>query len=217
MYFNHAFQKLLLGTKTTGATDPDGWYIGPQGAITTGQIPSGVIAAVAATNGNGTIAANTVLDGNAAVPSIAACPQIYLAQGSINTKDKLGPFAGGYKESVKTKGINPRYVTKFYKQLPINPQEEIVNVCLCEGAEAQCGTSYYLRIDVKGSPALRFLTHNAYRTYASNNICCPADPTASTAVDSMQIIADWAWQISRDPIMNNFILANPTWDAGASY
>ena len=99
--------------------------------------------------------------------------------------------------------------------MPICARAETSIVSLCEGAEAQCGTSYYLRIDVKGSPALRFLTHNAYRTYASNNICCPADPTASTAVDAMQIVADWAWQIARDPIMNNFIQSVPTWNNGS--
>lgn len=217
-YFNNAFQKLLLGTKTTGATDPNGWYIGPQGAITTLQIPSGVIAAVASTNGNGTIAANTVLDGNAAVPSIAACPQIYLAQGSINTKDKLGPFAGGYKESVKTKGINPRYVTKFYKQTPITAQNEIVTVSLCDWPTIapQCGTSYYLRLDVKGSPALRFLTHNLYKTYGSSNVCCPVDPAASTDIDPMYVLTSWAYQIARDPIMSQFVDPTITYDDGAA-
>ena len=146
--------------------------------------------------------------------TIQQLPMIYLAQGTINTVDKLGPFAGGYKESVKTKGINPKYVSKFFRVDPTCPQAEVRTVCLCDGAEAQCGTSYYLRIDIKGSPALRFLTHNAYRTYGSTNICCPADPTASTAVDAMQIQASWAWQIARDPIMNNFILPILTWNGG---
>jgi hypothetical protein len=139
---------------------------------------------------------------------------IYLAQGSINTVDKLGPFAGGYQESVKTKGINPKYVSRFFRVDPSCPVAEEVNVCVCDGAAAQCGTSYYLRIDVKGSPALRFLTHNAYRTYASSNVCCPLDPNASTAIDAMQVQTSWAWQIARDPIMSNFILPVLTWNSG---
>jgi hypothetical protein len=218
-YFNHAFQKLLLGTdpKLGGANYTNGWYTGAQGAITTGAIAAGCIAPVTATPGNGSIGANVVLDGNAAVPAIAAVPQIYLAQGSINTTDRLGPFAGGYQESVKTKGINPRYVTKFWKQCPLDPQAEVVDVCICEGAEPQCGTSYYLRIDIKGSPALRFLSHNAYKTLSSSNYCCPADPLAATALsvaDSFGILVDWAWQILFDPWMGQFIAPELISDAG---
>jgi hypothetical protein len=215
MYFNHAYQKTLINTVSPGfytdSTAP--------GNKTT-DIPAGRVAVVASLTTNGTtpFAANTVIDITSNSPltfTLQDLPMVYLAQGSINTVDKLGPFAGGYKESVKTKGINPKYVSRFFYNIPSCPVAEVRTVCLCEGAEAQCGTSYYLRIDIKGSPALRFLTHNAYRTYGSDNICCPQDPTASTAVDSMQIIADWAWQIARDPIMNNFILGNPTWNNGS--
>lgn len=225
-YFNHAFQKLLLGTNPTaaGAGYTNGWYTGAQGGISTGGNPNpalnlaaGCLAAVTATPGDGTIGANVVLDGNAAAPTIAAAPQIYLAQGSINTKDRLGPFAGGYQESVKTKGINPRYVTKFWKQCPFEPQNEVVDVCICEGAEPQCGTSYYLRIDLKGSPVLRFLSHNAYKTFASENYCCPADPLAPTALsvaDSFGILVDWTWQILFDPWMSQFIAPELNSDAG---
>lgn len=219
-YFNHAFHKILLGTNTNkGALPPtfaNAWYTGADAGITTIQIPPATIAPVTATVGNGTYAANTVLSGNGAVGfTYADVPQIYLAQGSINTKDKLGPFAGGYQESVKTKGINPRYVTKFWKQCPFDMQQEIVSVCLCDGAEPQCGTSYYLRVDIKGSPALRFLTHNIYKTFASNNICCPADPEASTAIDSMLVLASWAWQIARDPIIKQYIEPTLTWNNGS--
>jgi len=216
MYFNHAYQKTLIATDIYTATAA-GFYTS-SGALTT-TIPAGTVAVVTSLNTTaiaGGVAANTVVNTAVALAkTIQQIPMIYLAQGSINTVDKLGPFAGGYKESVKTKGINPKYVSRFFVNEPTCAIAETSIVSLCEGAEAQCGTSYYLRIDVKGSPALRFLTHNAYRTYASNNICCPADPTASTAVDAMQIVADWAWQIARDPIMNNFIQSVPTWNNGS--
>ena len=213
MYFNHAYQKTLIATDINTATAAGFYTAAGDGTL---DIPAGTVAVVASLT-TGTFNANTVINTAAAfgATTIQQLPMIYLAQGSINTVDKLGPFAGGYKESVKTKGINPKYVSRFFRVDPSCPVAETSVVCLCEGAEAQCGTSYYLRIDVKGSPALRFLTHNAYRTYASNNICCPADPNASTAVDAMQIIADWAWQISRDPIMSNFIQAVPTWNDGS--
>lgn len=218
-YFNHAFQKLMLGTNPTAVGtiyDAGGWYIGNQGAVSTAQISPGTFAAVTAGPGNGSIGANVVLDGNAAIPSLAAVPQIYLAQGSINTKDKLGPFAGGYKESVKSKGINPRYVTKFYKQTPIEFAPEIVTIDMCDfpTIAPQCGTSYYLRLDVKGSPALRFLSHNLYKVYGSTNVCCPVDPAASTDIDAMQVLTSWAYQMARDPLMSQFVRPVLTWANG---
>lgn len=203
MYFNHAYQKTLIATEGLFTT---------AGQPTT-AIPAGEVAVVASIT-TGTFNANQVINTAAAfgATTIQQLPMIYLAQGSINTVDKLGPLAGGYKESVKTKGINPKYVSKFFRVDPACPQAEIVSVCVCEGAAPQCGTSYYLRVDVKGSPALRFLTHNAYRTFASSNVCCPTDPNASTAIDPMQVQTSWAWQIARDPIMKNFILPILTWD-----
>ena len=207
MYFNHAYQKTLINT-----TSPGFYTDSTAPGNKTTDIPAGRVAVVASLTTNGTVpfTANTVIDITSNTPltfSLQDLPMVYLAQGSINTVDKLGPFAGGYKESVKTKGINPKYVSKFFYNTPTCPVAEVREVCLCEGAFAQCGTSYYLRIDVKGSPALRFLTHNAYRTYASDNVCCPltiTDP-ADTNIDAMLVMSNWAWQILRDPIMNNFI------------
>ena len=209
MYFNHAYQKTLINTNgfyTTQTTPP---------ALPnkfSKDVPAGQVSVIASLT-TSAFKANQVIDFTAGfgTTTLQDLPMIYLAQGSINTTDKLGPFAGGYKESVKTKGINPKYVSKFFRVDPSCPQNEVANVCLCDGAAAQCGTSYYLRIDVKGSPALRFLTHNAYRTYASNNICCPADPNASTDIDPMQVQVSWAWQIARDPIMSNFIAPVLSW------
>lgn len=214
-YFNHAFQKTLIATDINSATVGGFYTDNTAPGNKTVDIPAGTVAVVASVT-TGTFAANTVINTSAAFGAITIqqLPMIYLAQGSINTKDKLGPLAGGYKESVKTKGINPKYVSKFFKIDPCCSQNEIQTVCLCTDAIPQCGTSYYLRVDVKGSPALRFLSHNLYRTFSSNNICCPADPTASTAIDPMQVQTSWAWQIARDPIMSQFIQAVLTWDSG---
>ena len=214
MYFNHAYQKTLINTGP--GSNPSGTANFYTSAGTSIDIPAGRVAVLASIT-TGTFNANQIINTSAAfgTTTIQKLPMIYLAQGSINTLDKLGPFAGGYKESVKTKGINPKYVSKFFRVDPACPQAEIVSVCVCDGGAPQCGTSYYLRVDVKGSPALRFLSHNAYRTFASNNVCCPTDPTASTAIDPMQVQTSWAWQIARDPIMKNFILPILTWDSGA--
>jgi hypothetical protein len=211
MYFNHAFQKTLIATNI-GSPPPTAAGFYTVAGDPTLDIPAGTVAVVASLT-TGAFNANEVIDTStgAFAGPIQDLPMIYLAQGSINTTDKLGPLAGGYKESVKTKGINPKYVSKFFRVDPSCAQNEIQTVCLCPEAVPQCGTSYYLRIDVKGSPALRFLSHNVYRTYASSNVCCPADPTASTAIDPMQVQTSWAWQIARDPIMSQFIAPTLTW------
>jgi len=213
MYFNHAYQKTLINTGP--GSNPGGVANFYTTAGTSINIPAGRVAVLASLT-TSAFDANEIINTSAAfgATTLQELPMIYLAQGSINTVDKLGPFAGGYKESVKTKGINPKYVNRFFRVDPSCPQAEVRTVCLCPGAEAQCGTSYYLRVDIKGSPALRFLTHNAYRTYGSTNICCPQDPNASTAVSALQVQASWAWQIARDPIMSNFILPILTWEDG---
>jgi hypothetical protein len=209
MYFNHAFQKTLINT--------NGFY-------TTGGNPTSVLVsnpakvAVVASVTTPTYFANQTIDITAAVPTIQQLPMVYLAQGTINTVDKLGPLAGGYQESVKTKGINPKYVSKFFRVDPSCAEAEVQTVCLCDGANPVCGTSYYLRIDVKGSPALRFLSHNVYRTFASSNVCCPVDPDpldpTALYIDAMQVQTSWAWQIARDPIMSQFIAPTLTWANG---
>jgi len=212
-YFNHAFQKTLINTARGG------FFTTQTAPVVTNfskDVPPGQVSIIAS-HTTSAFTANQVIDFSSGsfTNTLQELPMIYLAQGSINTKDKLGPLAGGYTESVKTKGINPKYVSKFFKVDPCCAQNEVQTVCLCPDAVPQCGTSYYLRIDIKGSPALRFLSHNLYRTFASSNVCCPADPTASTAIDQidpMQVQTSWAWQIARDPIMSQFILPILSWN-----
>jgi hypothetical protein len=210
------------------------------------------------------------------------------------TNDKIGPFHGGYKETNKSKLINPKYVHKFYRVDPCTPQQSVVSIgnttytadgVLTLGAlvagtavytngtyvinlntvtgtgsgatatvvvaggiittvtlisngggyaignnvgfaevpittpgtatvapvatvgitdasccfEFLCGETYYLRIDVKGSPALRFLNHNAYQNISAYTGCC-AGPTP-TAVDSTLVMISWAEAV----VTNNYI------------
>jgi hypothetical protein len=69
-----------------------------------------------------------------------------------------------------------------------------------------CGETYNLRIDVKGSPALRFLNHNAYLTVSAYTGCCPAGAIAPTAVDGTLVYIEWANQIVNSPLISPFIL-----------
>lgn len=70
--------------------------------------------------------------------------------------------------------------------------------------EFLCGETYYLRLDVKGSPALRFLDHNAYYIASAYTGCCPAGAIAPTAVDSTEVMILWANDLLRSPIVSPF-------------
>jgi len=68
----------------------------------------------------------------------------------------------------------------------------------------QCGQTYTLRVDLKGSPVLRVLNHAAYRELAAYTGCCP-DGASTGAVDSTLVMLDWANQMINDPYLQGFI------------
>lgn len=71
--------------------------------------------------------------------------------------------------------------------------------------EFLCGETYSLRLDVKGSPALRFLNHNAYSTQDAYTGCCPAGAIAPVAVDSTTVMILWANGLTTNPIVGPFV------------
>ena len=192
-YFSHAFQKMMIGVPTTG---------------TLTVATTGTSTALLTAGQLGFIDAKTNLA--VAAPNMSANPMIYLAQGSFATKDKLGPFHGGFQESIKSKGINPKYVTRFYKECARLSQNEILTL---DALPFECGKTYYLRLDVKGSPALRFLSHNIYRTFDAYSGCCTNDCSATCTgdpVDPVCVMGEWAKQINERPFMKDFVRATVT-------
>ena len=183
-YFNHAFKKAFLPAPVGGSL-----VLASQGNtadLTAGQI--------------GLFDAKTFQ----AVTSVTSKPFI-LAQGSYFTNDKIGPVHGGYKESVKSKVINPKYISKVWTACGELAQNQVVEV---SASGAECGTTYYLRLDLKGSPALRFLSHNIYRTVDAFTGCCNDDCSAGCTnelVDPTIVTINWAKQILERPILPNFV------------
>jgi hypothetical protein len=364
-YFNHAFQKTFVGTQ--GFTSLNGGILGTTGNIlATGQY--------AFVNPKSWTVYNTA---SASAPT-GCCPVI-LASGSLYQNDKIGPFHGGYKESNKSKEINPKYVSRFYFTPACTAQNNVIHVgftpytddqalslaITTQGANAAdgtytdvplvdiitpvngnsleatltvvngfvqnvaitqagtgfstgdvvttptgvsaatstisgttltivamaaspgggsffpgmviqgtgvtlgttivsqltgttggigtytvsltqsvvattitgyflpwdgsgaitaptftvtagnpaacqqdylCGETYNLRVDVKGSPALRFLNHNAYLTVSAYTGCCAAGAIAPVAVDATLVYIEWANQIYNSPLISPFIL-----------
>lgn len=210
-YFNHAFNKVFVGingfvdsntTQTTsGLTKGQFTFVDPK----TWEVVSGT--------------------------SPTCCPLV-LVSGSIYQNDKIGPFHGGYKESVKSKVINPKYVSRFYRVDPCPLQQATVSVGLTPDTDLLadnsskwaipgqincspdflCGETYYLRLDLKGSPVLRFLSRNSYFTASAYTGCCPADALAPTVVDPTIVYIAWAKQFLNSPLINPFIQIE-IWDS----
>lgn len=200
-YFSHAFQKMLWGGNA-----------GDNGFVTSGNytdfVPGG-------TSGVGSFAFvdHTITNAANPWPVQAAAPTggepLTLVSTSILQNDKIGPFHGGYQEASKSKIINPKYVNKFYKVQAALPQTNVIgvgstpNLDLTTGACCPtfwCNENYYLRVDLKGSPVLRMLNHNAYEVAAAYTGCC--DGPTPEQVDPADVMMAWANYIDSDPILS---------------
>ena len=126
----------------------------------------------------------------------------YIVQGSYHTVDSIGnnPGHGGYTESVKSKGINPKYVSRLYSTVCQTATQSTSAVGI--GPQCvPCGKPLFLRLDAKGSPALRFLNHNAYAIGDSGNVCCI---DGQTYIDPALALASAASELLADPIISPF-------------
>jgi len=217
-YFNHAYRKVLLGTG--GVSALDGVQLGTPtapGAFTYNELAPAAITFINPDTFEVSPDAET-----------DPCCAVIVASGSIYPKDKVGKFHGGYQESNKTKTIKPQYVSKYWYVEANDPSKYVTNVgytpwnvanppsssnpgetggTCCK--EFLCGETYYLRLDVKGSPALRLLDHNAYLTLEAYTGCCPDSPDdpaiAPVPVDPRIVYFAWANQILESPIINPFV------------
>jgi len=126
----------------------------------------------------------------------------YIVQGSYHTVDSIGnnPGHGGYTESVKSKGINPKYISRLYSTVCQEATKSSATVSVGSTC-VPCGSSLYLRLDAKGSPALRFLNHNAYAIGDSANVCCV---DGQTYIDPALALAAAGGQLLADPIISPF-------------
>lgn len=283
-YFNHAFRKTFVGTE--GFVNTLSGKLGTPGNILNG----GEFAFVDAKNWN-------FLE----TPPERCC-NLVLAGGSIYQNDKIGPFHGGYKETNKSKEINGRYVSRFYRVDPCELQNNVIHIgntaytddvalalaitnaganlvdgvytdvelecSTCTGTndaaifanitvvggvvtfveivnggsgyvtgdivklvndlpgdplatqplfevtagvgancckEFLCEETYTLRVDVKGSPALRLLNHNSYIIASAYGGCCPDGAIVPEVIDSTLIFRQWADAITRYPVISPFM------------
>lgn len=132
-YFNHAFQKVFIGTKGDQALVPGTAAALSQGFLMTSGVHTSQLANAGApySLGPGTFGFFSNTTYNSMVLADLAgnnCCPLILASASLMANDKIGPFAGGYQESNKSKYINPKRITNFYRVDPCTPQQAIVHV-----------------------------------------------------------------------------------------
>ena len=201
-YFNHAFQKMFWGG-TNGA----GYTPGATSVVDFN--PAG-----AAGVGSFAFVDQSVTNSATPWPVVAAAPAngepLTLVSTSILSDDKIGPFHGGYQETTKSKIINPRYVSRFYRVDSAPAVTHVIGVGATPnldlaGADANCcplfycNETYNIRFDLKGSPALRMLNHNAYEVAAAYTGCC--DGPVPALVDPADVMAAWMDYVIKDPIL----------------
>lgn len=208
-YFNNAFNKVFVGTS--------------------GFVNTATTATSALTKGQFAFVdpKTWVVPADVDASSALKCPLV-LAAGSIMTHDKIGPFAGGYKESDKSKIINPKYVSRFYRVDPCTPQNNQIYIGLNQdnfadpgscAKDFKCNETYYLMMQIKGSPVLRTLTRNTYYTADAYTGCCPTGELSPSNVNPLIVYSKWAYNFLRSPLIAPYINIQITYslDAGTTW
>jgi hypothetical protein len=199
--FPHSFRKVLIG-KDAGGSIADIVVSGTTADLTANQI--------------GLFDAKTYQ----ALPvgsTFTTNREVILAQGSSHTVHTLALGHGGYKDSIKTRPIEGKYITSFRKVSPVTAVQQIVAIGY-DGVDAgkdiivECGKIYTLRLTIKGSPADRFIQHNLYHDFIVAAPACdacaenPCD-TSVSAADKEAMVDDLVLQINSHPYIKDFVLA----------
>jgi len=132
-YFAHGFMKAFVGTKATQAAVPATSNGVNNGLLIEAGVPTSALGNAGAPNalGLGTYGffnKDTYVSVVAASAEVTTGQSLILAGASVMPNDKIGPFHGGYAESNKSKMINPRLVSKFYKMDDAAPEQSIWHV-----------------------------------------------------------------------------------------
>lgn len=208
--FNAAFRKVFLGNSLNPSTDLDNGFLAKAGVASVNMLSTYGVGVFALVFEN-----PKVVNGNYSVTyasaEVTGGKTLTLLSTSVYHNDKISPFIGGYQMTNKSKGINPKYVSKFYRVDPCLPNPNIIHIGYTNYTNTlspepsscchnfNCNQTYWLRVDVKGSPVLRYLTRNAYWTADAYTGCCVgvAGTTGLTAttteiVDPTTVYIAWA-------------------------
>ena len=183
VHVGSTYSTLGGGVLTGSITTPGAGY------TATGATPERTETTTVTGTGTGLTLFITVAAGVPTVTGIASLGKGYEVGDTVTINDWAG-FAPGTLAVYTIATVTPA----------IDPVIPGTNCC----KEFLCGETYNLRLDVKGSPALRFLNHNAYYTATAYTGCCPAGAIAPTPVDSTEVMILWANDLLRSPIVSPF-------------
>lgn len=115
---------------------------------------------------------------------------------------------GGYDESIKSKDIQMNFINALGRADAVVGKGQTYEVVAFGGASSTscwpCGTDPMLRVDLKGSDALRLLGHNAYRQVDIGGVCnCCGDD--GDYIHPHKAMAMLAKNLADDPIMSKLI------------
>lgn len=214
-YFNHAFCKMFLGTATTDfATDSATSVAGTEDSY---DVSLDAVGTYRFTDCNLAVVDVTSAD-------VVNGKKLYLTSSSLLSNDKLGSSKhGGYKETNKSKEINPKLVSEVYKVVSRPATSQVVLLgqnSLNTAGDVPCfvcDETFDIRIDIKNSPALRFLNHNVYENISYYSGCCDGDTPENT--DPILAMIGFAKYINEDPILSQFVRVGVegTIDGGTSW
>jgi len=208
MYFPHAYKKTFFIHGTNGIT---GNALTPASSGASSALLPGQLGVFNSGVGNALTYSPT--QASAAAPLTTGAP-FYLAMGSwyktgagFTSADKIGSH-GGYQESVKSKIINPRYISRVIQIAAKGAKNQVIKIQVATANTAAglpLENTYRLRIDAKGAPALRFLNHQLYRTL---DYYAPANTTNPTYLkDPIWALLSWKDQINSNPLTSAILQA----------
>lgn len=223
-YFNNSYNKVFIGTQVSGAGSGENPNVNlSNGFLLTADIPTVDLTKTGQISADDNYGVGSFgffdpetwlsIDPTAMINYPSCCPLV-LVSAPVITKDKIGPFAGGYMETNKSKIINPKFVQKIYSVLSCEPQQAVLSIGKTPNPDTSactfeflCNETYYLRVDIKGSPALRFMNHQAYQNIFAYTGCCSATQLASgnLSVDPTLVYINFAKQIIGNPYLSPFV------------
>ena len=222
-YFNHSFIKSFYNTATSAVTNNTATQNISGGNLALVQVSdTNVWETINPATGSATTLGWVTPPSSTAygdTDGLDAKKLVYLVQGSILPNDKIGSH-GGFKETVKSKGINVKYITGLWKKSAAASTTSKIRVIVGPTC-APCGEPLRFRLDVKGSPALRFLNRNAYAIadseFSLNNnasVCCANN---QEYLDPVVALAKIGAFLIQDPIIGKFLSTTLTTTATLHY
>lgn len=230
-YFNYSFKKMMILDDVNGKFKSKAAWDGTTASL---EVANGILQTANVNSvqlnacGKGVLGffnPETMKSLDAGDTSTWSKKPFVIANSTFMKHDKIGKFHGGYQETNKSKMINPRYINKVWYVKP----SELLNTELMIGEDLEntpttteylyegysdgqkrsfkTGKTYYLRVDIKGTPASMFARHDLYHVFDANGGCesfCE-DGTPAPA-NTWEIFRQWIDGIDNEETFKGFIL-----------